>query len=126
MIQPLTYAGPAYPEINLDSTNGRFLLKGNSFMLDPQEFYKPLIEQLKTTLSQSSPNIGWTIELYLDYYDTNSFQYIEVILTTFQETQKQVNVCWRLHPKDERVAETVSDLKQSFPKLTFCFSWWGN
>ncbi len=111
MVEVLKIEGtPKTPEVVMDSTAGKLMLKGRSIPENSIEFYKPLIDWIdeygKTALAHTE------IFIKLEYFNTSSSKCILDVfkkLEGLKQDGKEVVVKWYYECDDEDMLEAGED-----------------
>ena len=111
MVEVLKIEGtPKTPEVVMDPTAGRLMLKGRSIPENSIEFYKPLIDWIdayrETALDHTE------IFIKLEYFNTSSSKCILDVfkkLESVKQDGKQVLVKWYYECDDEDMLEAGED-----------------
>jgi len=111
MVEVLKIEGtPKTPEVVMDPTAGKLMLKGRSIPENSIEFYKPLIDWIdeygKTALDHTE------IFIKLEYFNTSSSKCILDVfkkLESLKQDGKEVVVKWYYECDDEDMLEAGED-----------------
>ncbi len=106
------------PEIyfNID---GNFFISGGSFMVNPEQFYRPLSEWLAVFLQQYTKKIIFKISL--EYVNSSSRKQLLNLLFQIKETHlKKIKIIWLYDEGDEDIIELGEGLN-GITKLGFDF-----
>lgn len=107
------------PEITLDDTCSRMVIKGLSLPEDPSMFYQPLIAWAR----DFSPALGHhlVVEFFREYFNSSSGIYLFEFLSTLERSAKgHVKVIWISEEKDELMLERGQEFS-GFLTLPFEF-----
>lgn len=101
------------PEVILDQENNVFQISGRSLLIDPRQFYSPIISWFKEYFNE--PNLATKLILNLDYFNSpTSLQLIKIINQFDQNNNKknEMNIVWMYKREDERAKESGEEFKQ--------------
>lgn len=101
---------PKTPEVVLDPTAGKLLLKGRSIPENSIEFYKPIIDWIDQYKESCLDHTE--IFVQLEYFNTSSSKCILDVfkkLETIQAMDKKVVVKWFYETDDEDMLEAGED-----------------
>ncbi|MCW5909491.1 MAG: DUF1987 domain-containing protein [Cyclobacteriaceae bacterium] len=97
------------PKIILDRTNGIFEISGRSLPEDSAEFYKPVLEWLKSYSGQSNSATDFVFKL--EYFNTASSKLILDVLSSL-ESIGGTTVHWYHHEDDEDMQEAGQEFSE--------------
>lgn len=103
----LISATPKTPQINFDPEKGLFEIKGKSIPEFAEAFYNHLIEWTKEY--SQNPQATTTVNLQLEYINTDSKKYLLEIVELFGKMHKKgekIDVNWYYEEDDEGMMET--------------------
>ncbi|WP_421920057.1 DUF1987 domain-containing protein [Marinifilum sp.] len=110
---------PKTPSINLDGSNGAFLIEGRSIPENSLDFYKPVMEWLDSYINAPQEETDVTIKL--EYFNTSSSKCILDVfkkLESIYKRGKKVVINWHYEIDDEDMLEAGEDY-QSIVKIPF-------
>ncbi len=103
---------PRTPAINFDLANGLLEIRGRSLPENSFEFYKPLSDAIdKYSLSVKT---NTTVNIYFDYFNTNSSKSIFDIFKKLEKIHKRGNpiiINWNYEDGDDDMLENGEDYK---------------
>lgn len=97
------------PYILLDPTKHFIIMKGNSFMANPSQFYY----SLNTWMNNYTVPNGETfhIEVTMGYYNTSSIQIMNLFLKTLNANNKgKIKLKFYIDKEEEELQETANSL----------------
>ncbi|MBN1413684.1 MAG: DUF1987 domain-containing protein [Bacteroidales bacterium] len=100
---------PYYPSVHFNSETGVCEMKGESYMEETYKFFEPLIEWIKSYISQNKPLV---LNFKLTYFNTNSSRLILDILDVvkkYRDSGGNVSVNWYYDKKDPDMLEEIED-----------------
>lgn len=101
------------PHVNFDSEKGLIEMKGKSIPEHAKMFYSNLIEWI-IEYSQN-PQTTTTVNLQLEYVNTDTKKYLLEIVELFGEMHKngkEINVNWYYEEEDEGMMETGEEYEE--------------
>ncbi len=99
------------PTVNFNAETGVCEITGESYLEETVEFYAPLIKWLEEYTADSE-NTKISFNFKLTYYNTSSSKRIVdilLILKSFEEKGKEVEVNWYYEEDDLDIVEEVED-----------------
>jgi len=105
------------PEISFD-TNGHLRIFGNSYIENPEAFYKDAMSWLSQFLMYNENKINFTIQL--QYVNSSSSKIVLNMITAAKDSGSGVNVNWEYEEEDDDILELGESL-QTISGLTFNF-----
>ncbi|HZX74001.1 MAG TPA: DUF1987 domain-containing protein [Cyclobacteriaceae bacterium] len=97
------------PKIILDKNNGIFEISGRSLPEDSAEFYKPVLEWLKTYSKVANPATDFVIKL--EYFNTASSKLILDVLSTLEDING-TTIHWYHHEDDEDMEDAGKEFSE--------------
>lgn len=100
--------------INFDPAKNVFEISGNSFPPNAMEFYEPIVNWVKTYLTNDVQD-PITIDFRVNYYNTSSSKYIFRILELFHEHNSEahnVKINWYSYDDEDELYEDWCSLIQ--------------
>jgi hypothetical protein len=94
--------GDDTPKVVLDKKNGVFEISGRSLPEDTVQFFKPILEWLKTYKTDPNPTTEFVFKL--DYTNTSSSKLLHDMLQVLQNI-KNAKVIWYFREEDEDMEE---------------------
>jgi len=101
------------PEVLFDKAHSIFRMKGRSLPENAYNFYKPLLEWIKTYV-EGNVNSLTKFEFELDYFNSSSGRFMYEMLTLIEENAKSTElyeIIWKAHSDDELMIEKGEELK---------------
>ncbi len=105
------------PKINFES-NGNFCISGNSYIEDPEKFYRPAVTWLNEFLELNKNEINFTVNL--EYVNSSSSKIVLNMLNAIIASGVKLNVIWEYEEEDFDILELGESL-QTLTKLNFNF-----
>lgn len=105
------------PKINFES-KGNFCISGNSYIEDPENFYRPAVMWLNDFLEQNKNEINFTINL--EYVNSSSSKIVLNMLYAIIDSGVKLNVTWEYEEEDFDILELGESL-QTLTQLNFNF-----
>lgn len=108
------------PRIIFDSASKSISIVGICVPESALEFFKQIYPAFEKEFSQSS---SFTIDIFLDYFNTSSSKELLSFLFEAKRKEKQqgdVKVIWRYLPNDDEMYE-AGEILQEITELTFDF-----
>lgn len=94
------------PYVFLDPPNHCMIIKGNSFMANPSQFYSTINMWMAGYRVPEEEN--FTIELTMGYYNTSSIQIINLFLKTlYQNNKGKIKVKIYIDKEEEDLVESA-------------------
>lgn len=97
------------PKIILDRTNGIFEISGRSLPEDSAEFYKPVLEWLRSYSEKSNDSTDFVFKL--EYFNTASSKLILDVLSSL-ESIGGTTIQWYHHEDDEDMQEAGQEFSE--------------
>ncbi|MGB1032637.1 MAG: DUF1987 domain-containing protein [Flavobacteriales bacterium] len=99
------------PEVNFNSTNGEFLIRGRSLPEDAYSFYQPINDWLEE-FQEKSDLEKVNLSIQLDYFNSSSGRYLlEMFAKVQSSTKVQFEITWMAEKDDELMIEKGEELK---------------
>lgn len=109
------------PEINFNFTDGNFLIKGESYPEDVNEFFGPIIKQLEEYLrGLNNGKINFTFELI--YFNSSTAKVLMNLFDLFDEVAEagsNVAVEWRHDEDDDNMEEMGEEFGEDLEHASF-------
>jgi len=104
--------GESTPYVKVDPENYSFILKGNSFITNPHQFYAPVNDWGKTYIVKDGHILH--VEITMGYYSTSNIQYLNLFFKTLINNNKgKIEVTFYLDEEEEE------DLEETMLSLIF-------
>jgi len=97
------------PKIILDKNNGIFEISGRSLPEDSAEFYRPVLEWLRSYAKVANPTMDFVIKL--EYFNTASSKLILDVLSTLEDI-KGTTIQWYHHEDDEDMEDAGKEFSE--------------
>lgn len=101
------------PTVIFEPANGLLEIKGRSIPENSTEFFKPLVDSLKSFSANSNGDI--TVNFKLEYFNTSSSKCILdilKILESIKKTGKTVSLNWYYEEDDEDMLESGENYQE--------------
>ncbi|MBP1628325.1 MAG: hypothetical protein H6Q00_2800 [Holophagaceae bacterium] len=101
------------PRVDFDAARGHLLLSGESYPENSFEFYKPLLNWIRSFLEQSPQEV--TLELRLAYLNTSSIKALMDLLDDLEEAHRagrQVSVNWYYDEENDRALDLAEEFRE--------------
>lgn len=124
MVDFYTEPGEDTPEIELDSAQGRFRIRGKSFPENAVTVFKPLIDKLEAVLPRLN-GARLQVDFDLTYFNSSSakaLMRLAQILDDHAGEGVAVEVNWHYPSDDEALQEFGEDLAEDMAAATFRFA----
>jgi len=107
------------PHIEFDTNNGLIAISGISIPEDPQVFFTPFNDALKSYID--SPSEKTLLEFRLEYFNTSTTLVIRNIIRTLSNISNKTNlkVKWFYENDDEDMEEAGQEFKMLFNEIKF-------
>ena len=109
------------PEINFDFENAQFLIKGESYPEDVNEFFGPLVDSMETYLDGDvDGKIHFTFELI--YFNSSTAKILMGLFDMMDEAAedgKDITITWRYEEDDENMQEMGEEYGEDLENATF-------
>jgi hypothetical protein len=111
------------PEINFNSSEGHFSIKGSSYPENSLKFYQPVVQYLEELIQRHAPTSEkvFTLDVELQYFNTSTAKVLLDIFRFFEKLQEKgqpVQVRWLYMEDDTEMEEAGLDY-QAAVKLPF-------
>ena len=104
--------GESTPYIKIDPENYSFIIKGNSFVTNPHQFYSAVNEWGKSLNIEDARTLN--IEITMGYYSTSNIQFLNLFFKTLINNNKdKVELSFFLEEEEEE------DLEETMLSLIF-------
>jgi hypothetical protein len=102
--------GESSPYLLIDTTNLKMILKGNSFVSNPQQLYHDMVSWVKSFKVPATQL--FSVEITMGYYSTSNIQLLNLFLKTLHlNNPGQVDLkFFILEDEEEDLEETVLSL----------------
>lgn len=110
-----------HPQITLNFQNACFDIEGESFLLNAEDFYEPVIKKIQFFLSSLAYEQLVNCFFKLSFYDSKTFKVYYRLFDMLQESDNKVVVYWKFDNQDQISYENALALPQDFPQLDFVF-----
>lgn len=101
---------PLYPEVHFHR-DGNITVSGRSMHESPITFYEDLIRWVASYAESPQPET--MLDLYIDYFNTNSIKcmldIIRILVKSHKDGGTVLTVNWRFHKDDEEMEEVGDD-----------------
>lgn len=106
----IPYMPEEYPNFTIIYDLNEMHLKGVSYMEEPEEFYKPVLEEIRDFLNTNPKFIKFFIDL--EYFNTSSSKYMLEIfnmMVPYRVENREVVVYWLYDEDDDNMHEAGID-----------------
>jgi hypothetical protein len=97
------------PQVDFSLSEGKCLIKGESFLEETAKFYTPLVEWVRNYPKYGS-KIDFTFSL--TYFNTSTSKWILLLLTELKKLENnglEVNATWYYHEDDLDMRDDIAD-----------------
>jgi hypothetical protein len=97
------------PQVDFSLSDGKCLIKGESFLEETAKFYTPLVEWVRNYPKYGS-KIDFTFSL--TYFNTSTSKWILLLLTELKKLENnglEVNATWYYHEDDLDMRDDIAD-----------------
>lgn len=103
------------PFVLMDYKEGKVVIKGRSFMEDPQPFQEAIIDWFRTYVSFSQK--PFVVEIEMEYLSSSSHHMLMFIIAELNKYfifGQKITITWSFLPEDEYMKEVIEEFQDIF------------
>ena len=101
------------PKVHLDVQSGVCAISGKSFLVDPKEFYQPVLSWIEEYMHQKKGALYWYFHLEFGGVGTKKMLVgLLKMLKQYQRKRGVVSVEWLVHFQDVDLIEEINELAE--------------